>query len=63
VRFGKEWCIGDDYGFGVVGGMDYVTTHNNTRINVIDPYGNIYTAYFDHADAITLFVDFTATFN
>jgi hypothetical protein len=63
IRFGREWWVGHDWGLGIVGGLDYVTAGTDTHIVVIDPYGNVYTAYFDHADATTLFVGFTATFN
>ena len=62
VRFGKEWWIGDDWGLGVMGGVDYVSADTNTRLTVIEPSGT-YTAYFNHADATTLFVAFSATFN
>ena len=63
ARMGKEWWLGDDWGLGVVGGVDYVSAGSNMRLHVIDSSGSVYTAYLDHVDTRTFFVGFTATFN
>ena len=62
VRFGKEWWVGDDWGLGVVGGLSYASANANSNLTVNSPSGS-YTAYFDHAEATTAFIAFTATFN
>lgn len=61
-RVGKEWWVGSDWGLGVVGGLSYASASTNTNLTVNTPSGS-YTAYFDHAEATTAFVAFTATFN
>lgn len=63
MRMGKEWWLGDDWGLGVVGGLDYVSASTNMRLNVASSSSTFYTAYLDHVDSRTVFIGFTATFN
>lgn len=63
VRVGREWWVGNDWGLGLVGGLGYVSASANVRESVVDPSGATYTAYFDHAEARTAFIAFSATFN